>query len=382
MRPVIRKLVLIAGWVVWTFGVLELVSAAYFLTVGRTYYRPLYLEQRDDQWLWRTEREDWGAWHLPSSSAHHTAPCFSVTYRSNAYGARDRERSVSAAGPRAVVLGDSFIEGYAVDEDRRLSNLLERDLGYEMLNFGSVDFGPLQYAILYERLARRFEHDLVIVGVLPSNDFLDNDLEFYRPWRHFRPFYGANGSAVYVRSRPRPDEPTLISERAVDLPERRGRVRNVLGLFWLYGVYRELRYDATLLTDPTPSEYVGYFERDRTRIYNVTQSLLKIRQLAAPRPVLMIFIPDYRDLRYVETHPGSEDVSVVAGLRPVLEAEGITTIDLLPEFARRGFGQQASYEALYLRCDGHWSDNGHRLAFEIIEPVVKDLLGRQRPLRQ
>ena len=27
---------------------------------------------------WRTEREDWGAWHLPSVSTIHSTSCFSV----------------------------------------------------------------------------------------------------------------------------------------------------------------------------------------------------------------------------------------------------------------------------------------------------------------
>jgi hypothetical protein len=369
-----RKLLLWAALALWTLILVEVVAAAYFLTFARANYRPLYLAQRDDHWLWRTEREDWGAWRPPSSTAHGTSRCFSVTYRSNSYGARDRERSVTATGLRAVVLGDSFVEGYGVDEEKRMSNLLEHDLGYEMVNFGSIDFGPLQYAILYERLARRFDHDLVIVGVLPSNDFLDNDLEFYRAWRHYRPYYGKDGEVVYVRPRPDPDEATLISQRAEVRPGRRGFIRNAIRLFWLYGVYRELRHEWMFLTDPTPSEYVGYFETDRVRISNVTQSLLAIQRSAAPRPVLVVFIPEYRDLRYVEMHPGSADASVVARMRRVLETSGIETIDLLKEFMNKEFDREESYRQLYLPCDGHWNDAGHRAAFEVIKPVVGDLL--------
>lgn len=369
-----RSLVLWAGLALWTFVLMEVLTAAYFLVLAPTYYRPLYLEQRDDHWLWRTEREDWGAWRPPSSTAHSTSTCFSVSYRSNSYGARDRERSVTASGPRAVVLGDSFVEGYGVDEGKRMSNLLEDGLGLEMLNFGSIDFGPLQYAILYERLARRFDHDLVIIGVLPSNDFLDNDLEVYRAWRHYRPYYGPDGRVVYVRPRPAPDEVTLLAERAVNLPERRTLIRNFVRLFWLYGLYRQIRYGWVFLTDPRPSDYIGYFETDPTRISNVTRSLLEIQRLAAPRPVLVVFMPTYLDLRYVEMHPGSRESSVVAGMRRVLEASGITTIDLLSEFMGRGLDKEAAYRNLYLLCDGHWNDAGHQAAFEVIKPVVGELL--------
>jgi hypothetical protein len=372
-----RRILLWAGLALWTCILIEGLGAAYFLVFSPTYYRPVYLEQRNDQWLWRTEREDWGAWHRPSTSAHHTSPCFVVTYRSNSYGARDRERSITATGPRAIVLGDSFIEGYGVDEEQRLTNLLEHGLGGEMLNFGSVEFGPLQYAILYERLARRFDHDLVIIGVLPSNDFLDNDLEFNRIAGHYHPYYGKNGDVVYVRPRPAPDEPTPLTERADgEVPERRTFRGNFVRLFWSYGIYREIRWGVMFLTDPRPSEYVGYFETDRTRIWNVTQSLLAIQRLAAPRPVLVVFMPDYRDLRYVEMHPGSEETSVVAGLRPVLEANGIKTVDLLKEFRTKGFDKETSFRRLFLHCDGHWNDAGHQAAFEVLAPVVGDLLRR------
>lgn len=370
-----RRLLLWAGLALWTCLLIEGFGAAYFLVFSPTYYRPLYLEQRNDQWLWRTEREDWGAWHRPSTTAHHTSPCFTVTYRSNSYGARDRERSTTANGPRAVVLGDSFIEGYAVDEEQRMTNLLEHGLGDEMLNFGSVELGPLQYAILYEQLARRFDHDLVIIGVLPSNDFLDNDLEFNRAAGHYHPYYGKNGEIVYVRLRPAPDEPTPLTRRADgEVPERRTFRGNFVRLFWTYGIYREIRWGVMFLTDPRPAEYVGYFETDRTRISNVTQSLLAIQRSAAPRPVLVVFMPDYRDLRYVEMHPGSEDASVVAGMRPVLEANGITTVDLLKEFRNKGFDKDAAYRRLFLQCDGHWNDAGHRAASEVLAPIVGDLL--------
>jgi hypothetical protein len=380
--PAARKLLFWLVLAVWTLVLVEGMAAAYFLFFSRTYYRPLYLEQRNDQWLWRTERDDWGAWHKPSSTANHIANCFTTTYRSNSYGARDRERSIAASGKRAVVLGDSFIEGYAVDEDRRMSSLLEARLGFEMLNFGMTSFGPLQYEILYDRLARRFEHDLVVVGFLPENDFIENDLDFQSRNRDFatryRPLYGKGGGVVYPRPRPGPDEPPPFGKLAADLPERRGW-RNIYHLFWLYGLYREVRYNVVVLTHPTPSTYIGYFETDDTRIANATRSLLAIRRAAAPRPVLVVFIPEYKDLRHVETHPGSEKSSVVARMRPVLEASGIRTIDLLTEFRNRGLATEAAYRPLYLPCDGHWNDAGHRAAFEVVEPVVGDLLRTARP---
>ena len=46
------------------------------------------------------------------------------------------------------------------------------------LNFGLAgNFGPTQYVKLYESFASKFEHDAILVGVLPANDFIDDDYE-------------------------------------------------------------------------------------------------------------------------------------------------------------------------------------------------------------
>jgi hypothetical protein len=90
-----KKLALWAILLVGTLIVVEGLTAGYFLLVARTYFRPVYLEKINDQHLWRTERDDWGAWRKPSGVANHTDNCFSVKYRSNSYGARVRERSLS-----------------------------------------------------------------------------------------------------------------------------------------------------------------------------------------------------------------------------------------------------------------------------------------------
>jgi hypothetical protein len=370
----VKKILFWSFLVLWTFVLVEGPAAVYFLFFARTYYRPLYLEKRNDQWLWRTGFHDWGPWHRPSATAYHAANCFSVTYRSNAYGARDKERSTSTAAPRAVILGDSFIEGYGVDEDKRLSNLLERHAGREVLNFGMTHFGPLQYQLLYDEMIRKFDHSLVIIGFLPNNDFKDNDIEFARQFRDFGkdyiPYYGPDGGVVYPRSRPDPNEVTPFARYARDLPERRRLIHNAFRLSWLYGLYRDIRYNVTVLTYPQASTYIGYMESGATRIARATRSLLAIQKTAAPRPVLVLFLPDYNSWSYLAKHPEAYEKSAVVKMRALLEDHGIKTIDLMKEFMNRGFDRNA----LYLPCDGHWNERGHQAALEVVYPVVEDLL--------
>src|SRR5262245_62400166 len=82
-----------------------------------------------------------------------------MTYRSNSYGARDVERTLTSDRPRVLVLGDSMTEGLGVALEQRFTNLLERETGIEHLNFAtSGDFGTTQYYLLYKTLASKFSH--------------------------------------------------------------------------------------------------------------------------------------------------------------------------------------------------------------------------------
>ncbi len=124
--------------------------------------------------FWADINPVFGVWHRPNGHFVHKAGCYTIEYTTNSYGARDIERSLHSSPSRTVVLGDSFIEGLGLPDEDRLSNILERDPGREHLNFGTGgNFGPLQYALLYKSMAAAFDHDLVIVGVPPDNEFHD-----------------------------------------------------------------------------------------------------------------------------------------------------------------------------------------------------------------
>lgn len=135
--------------------------------------RPSYLSgtlrggRRDDQ--------AWGVWGVLGYRGTLASECFNVAYSFNGVGARDRDRP-RFGEHRTVVLGDSFMEGYGVGQADRLSDLLETARQRPFLNFATAgDFGPLQYTLVYQHLAASFEHEALLVGFFPANDFTDND---------------------------------------------------------------------------------------------------------------------------------------------------------------------------------------------------------------
>ena len=92
--------------------------------------------------FWTDTNPAFGIWHRPNGHFVHQEGCFSLEYSTNSYGARDVERSLHSSQPRAVVLGDSIIEGFGLADQDRLTNILEKRTGREHLNFG-VGGGPL-----------------------------------------------------------------------------------------------------------------------------------------------------------------------------------------------------------------------------------------------
>ncbi len=66
---------------------------------------------------------------------------------------------------RILVLGDSFTAGQYVSNEHRFTEHLERRLGpgTEVINFGLEGTGTDQQVLIYEHIARQYEHDLVIL---------------------------------------------------------------------------------------------------------------------------------------------------------------------------------------------------------------------------
>ncbi len=125
--------------------------------------------------FWRVISPDFGVWHPPNATYRHRKTCFDVTYTSNSHGMRDAEVSLTSPMSRVAVIGDSFVEGWGIDDGRRFTERLQALTTSEHLNFGvSGSFGTTQAFLLYRTLAARFDHQAVIFSILPGNDFVDD----------------------------------------------------------------------------------------------------------------------------------------------------------------------------------------------------------------
>lgn len=118
----------------------------------------------------------WKVWHLPNKQITHRRDCFEVNYSSNSLGMRGPE--IDTTGVDIAFLGDSFLEGYGVDDDRTAMHYLEQSWAHtDPLNFGtSGGFGTVHQVALYENFVRYLEPEAVVLLVLNYNDFYDNTM--------------------------------------------------------------------------------------------------------------------------------------------------------------------------------------------------------------
>ena len=305
---------------------------------------------------WVGNREDFGVWRRPDSEFVHRGPCFEATYRTNDVGARDVARPRRADGHRVVVLGDSFAEGWGVDADARFSNRLEAATGVPHLNFAMAHFSPYQSYLVYRDLAKSFDHDAVLLTVLPVNDFVDLDYAWasgrqagylYR----YRPYLVPDGEGGYARFDYR--EPVLLRFL------RRGSTAwNALAAAW-----------QRLSPAPEPEAPAGadspqrvtsfFYDATEEQVHLLEHTIGLVADEAKGKQVAVVLIPALRDLRR-RAFSGPDP------LTPKLEAfgraRGIRVVSLLEPMASR----TKRWSTYYFPCDYHFSPEGHAAAAEIL----------------
>ncbi|WAC03790.1 hypothetical protein N7U66_10425 [Lacinutrix neustonica] len=324
---------------------------------------PTYTFQ-NTQHFWFDLNEDFGTIHLPNASYRQKKYCFDVVYESNSKGFRDQEREINGETKRVVALGDSFIEGIGVSQEDRLTNLLERETGIPHLNYGMAgNFGPTQYMMLYKTLARKYKHEAVLVSLLPSNDFIDDDYEINLRvgGDRYQPFLDGtypNYELVYY---------TDSIHKSKARPRKQGFIHKVLKNFtYSYNMYRYVRAIQKVQTIPddkllAASKVPSYFNYSEKQFNRMRYALEAIKKLAGERPVMVYTIPIFKEIKAYRRH-GKNPLG--KQLKSVCDAMGVEYLDLLP--LTKNLSTE-DYEALFLSCDGHWSEAGNAFAKAQIE---------------
>ncbi|WP_156133127.1 hypothetical protein [Lacinutrix sp. Hel_I_90] len=359
LKP-IKHVILLFGI---TFILLEIVLAIYIRIAEIKIELPTYTFQ-NTQNFWFDLDENFGTLHLPNDTYRQKKYCFDVLYRSNSQGFRDQERVINAETKRVVALGDSFTEGIGVQLEDRLTNLLEKETDIPHLNYGMAgNFGPTQYMMLYKTLARKYSHEAVLVSILPSNDFIDDDYEINLRvgGDRYQPFLDGNYpdyALVYYadsiqKSKARPGKQHLINKL----------LKNFTHSYIMYRYVRAMKNVQAIPKDKllAASQVPSYFNYSEKQFNRMRYALEAIKEHAGDRPVMVYSIPIFKEIKAFREH-GKNPLG--KQLKAVCDSIGVGYLDLLPRTENLS---EDEYEALFLSCDGHWSEAGNAFAKAQIE---------------
>ncbi len=360
--------------VVAAFGLILLeIASAGIIELGLVgAERPSYQLPRSKP-FWIDQNPHFGMWHEANTQFDDEKICFSASYATNAYGARDRKRVRNGKSPRVVMLGDAFTEGYGLAQKERTSDLLEAKTKAEHLNFGtSGHFGATQSLLLYKHLAKGFDHDVVIFNFVPDSDFVDDDPKFADAYLgQYRPYFVLRGGSYYLKY-VNPDQ------RGLSPAEIRKEEHRFLGRMFENFTYIANLIDATAdivveqlssMQGPpvsTGAVYSGYFDFTQAQAERLIYVLEQLMEEAGDRTVIITLIPRPSDFNQPAMTPIHALLDVLAPAYPNLHV-----IDFRDVF--RGDGNLEKY---YRSCDAYWSAEGSAAAAGVLlaDPIYRKAL--------
>ena len=313
---------------------------------------------------WLNEKELWGVWHKSNSSSQHVNECFNITYQANDIGARDTENYLTIDNnDNAVVIGDSFVEGFGVPIEDTFSFRLKDEYGKKGLNFGvSGNSGPLQQYLLYKNLASTIPHNEVVYFFLPANDFVDNDGRHIKIFgNRYRPYFTGN---EYKITYPNGAVPSNFFPSGLEISRYTRTIKRfIIGYTWTANSIRTAKawaWKEMIQKDITESQiarWLGYYTKDQ---YAVDGTMFYVNKLFSEIPSnykkTIIVIPNDRDLKKINSGLSYKNLNWYTQLQKIASQFNSKFIDL---------AEVAEYRhGVFLTCDGHWSARGNDIVLE------------------
>lgn len=332
---------------------------------------------------WRNERSEWGGWHNSSLRTVHEGKCFKTEYKSNSIGARDDEFFFDQKQKKIILIGDSFAEGFGVETSKRAGDLIEKSTGYQVYNFGSTpDVGPVQYNIIYKKLASKYEHDILLIFFLPINDFNDNDYAYWSLLKRnivvegkerYRPYWIKNDDNTYGYFIPK-DAVKTNDQYSEILGYRAFFKRN----FWVYNLFQSLEFYLKLyklqrvsgvsvgaILDSS-NGYSGYFDASYDQQRAAVWFLDDLMSWSKAKKIILVSIPARSDYKRIESGSNVESMFWYKSFQTAGSRLGrdISFIDLSKE-------KLNNWNDNFLSCDPHWGEEGNSMAAKIISDYLR-----------
>jgi hypothetical protein len=325
--------------------------------------------------FWGDFSQQAGRWRVANAS-YSAVSCAgdSVFQYSNSVGASDRERTVQNKRPnhpRVIVLGDSFMEGMLVNPRDRVSNRLETATQKEHLNFAVNGSSPINYFLVYKSIAKRFEHNILLIGLLPANDFQDYspnvayslvEWPIYRPyWAGQYPNYTLKYSLNNINQSISRDHqtPAQLLHTVDSVYAQLGLVDQIKASLLLNsGIYKVIQVLSGRMAT-SHGRMTSYEQFSEAAYRDMLYSLERLVNESNGKKVVLLSIPIQNDIDALrQGHKNRLD----GRLQEFCKQHDILFVPLLPAFLK----YNGRVSDLYVACDGHWSKKGEEFVTHVL----------------
>lgn len=381
--PAILRLVMTNIFVFFTLCIaLELISAVYLRYFVKDAALPSYILVYDnpaypaavnrETLLWGDLVDSVGRWRVPDSHTRmvNCEDSSEFIYQTNSLGLRDIERTAVYTA-RVAFMGDSFVEGYMVPAEVRVSNRLEKASGVPHINFGIAGVNPLAYYLIYKKITKpNYAHNRVMVGICQINDFENFNHPVNGDFLNapiYRAYWNEEGIRYTLADR---------SHSITSLNLSKNYLRNTRdSLYATQSFNRKLNLEFRTNTHIAnliyhfshqiarkkfnAEDHKGYYEQpnwDTPATFEFTKSLDALVTEIGDKPTLFLIIPDRKDIRNYKKNKINNYTPYLVKRYP-----SVKIVDLLPLFA-----EQNDPESYFIPCDGHWNDAGHQLVTDYL----------------
>lgn len=301
----------------------------------------------------------------PGISVRMRGPEYDVEIATNSLGMRDDEPGPKSA-PRVLLLGDSFAMGYGVERGRIFADLLEAELGIDVVNAGTGGYEIVQQLRVLEQNASALHPDLVVYALYLGNDLAQND-----EWEVRADGSLHNRQREYpVRQKSELKLARLVRDGLYGI--RRGRSEKEgewLPLEGYLGLCERTLGDEAAGDYDEAAELLGRLSQQAGKLgMPLLVLMLPYRSMVEPAALagLERRIPDLAS-RYDLARPARE-----IGAR--MAARGIDHADTTPYLAAE---HGRSGAALFFPIDGHLTEAGHEAVARFAGPLIRERLPGQ-----
>jgi len=259
--------------------------------------------------------------------------------------------------PRILVLGDSFVWGYGVEEKERFTDRLETLFQgkIEVVNAGVPGYGLDQFLLFLETEGKKYRPDLVVCAV---NEVDFADISYRVNHGYSKPYFMLREGSLHLQGVPVPKDPSLgkiqkrIWTHCYFIPSTTPPQTNPLLSFLeertvLYPFIQHAIQD-------TGQKTGGMVEKEENEFAKLLFQRMRKSCEAIDAEMVVLLAPISESIRF------KKRLTVYQNILHLLRSSGYTIIDPYDRLVA-----SSSNEMLYFRKDGgHWTSAGHRVIAE------------------